>query len=126
MEGDNDMPGTKWILVVDDDADNRDSVVELLEHAGYAAKGASGGEEALDMLLEDRPCLVLADLIMNDMDGTELLVRARQLLARSMPPFVFVTGAHPSQLGTVDNTVLKKPLDFGRLLGAVEHHCGPA
>jgi CheY-like chemotaxis protein len=113
----------KWVLVVDDDDDNRQIVVECLNQAGYRAKGVSGGAEALEVLRTERPSLVLSDLFMGGMDGKELLMRARQQDA-SMPPFVFVTGADSSKLEDISGAILHKPYDSDQLLGVVAHHCG--
>jgi len=112
-----------WVLVVEDDDDNRDSIVELLKDAGYDARGVSGGTDALAALRGDRPCLVLADLVMRDMDGRELLLEARRRLEGPIPPFVFVTGAGPSKLEDISGLILTKPVDIDRLLGVVAYHC---
>jgi CheY-like chemotaxis protein len=113
---------SKWVLVVDDDADNRDLVVELLESAAYEVKAASSGFEALDILARDRPNLVVSDLGMSDIDGQELLSRTRALLEDRTPPFVFLSGVHPSRLPEVDEPVLSKPYDLRDLLDLVELH----
>jgi len=120
---DSKLVGKGWVLVVEDDDDNRETIIELLIDAGYEAEGASGGEDALAILHQRRPCLVLADVIMKDMDGRELLVQARRLLATPIPPFVFVTGAGPSKLEDISGLILTKPLDVDRLLGVVAYHC---
>ena len=112
------------MLVVEDDDDNREVVIELLNEAGYQAKGVSGGAAALEVLSTEKPCLILTDLIMSGMDGRELLLQARRLLEDEVPPFVFLTAAHPSKLREVSNTILTKPIDFDRLLGVVADHCG--
>jgi CheY-like chemotaxis protein len=122
---DDPSAGTKkgWVLVVEDDDDNRDSIVDVLKDAGYDARGVSGGADALAALRGDRPCLVLADLVMRDMDGHELLLEARRSLEAPIPPFVFVTGAGPSKLEDISGLILTKPVDIDRLLGVVAHHC---
>jgi CheY-like chemotaxis protein len=122
---DDPSAGTKkgWVLVVEDDDDNRDSIVDLLKDAGYDARGVSGGTDALAALHGDRPCLVLADLVMRDMDGHELLLEARRSLEAPIPPFVFVTGAGPSKLEDISGLILTKPVDIDRLLGVVALHC---
>jgi CheY-like chemotaxis protein len=113
----------KWVLVVDDDDDSREIVIEILNHSGYHAKGASGGAAALEILRTERPSLVLSDLFMSGMDGKELLIRAREQDV-SMPPFVFITGAAASNLEDISGAVLHKPFDSAQLLGVVAHHCG--
>jgi CheY-like chemotaxis protein len=105
----------KWVLVVDDDEDNRDSVVETLQDAGYTATAAPEGTVALRMMGESTPALVVSDLRMPGMDGRELLTRTRQ-------PFVFLTGLVPES-ADVGATFVSKPCDFDQLLGVVRHHC---
>jgi len=112
-----------WILVVEDDEDNRELVVELLNDAGYEVRSASTGAQALEILNADKPCLVLADLMMGEMDGRELLMRARHLLDDAMPPFVFLTGVHAKWREDISATVLTKPIDMKQLLGVVARHC---
>lgn len=112
-----------WVLVVDDDDDNRGAIVDLLNDAGYDARGVSGGTDALAALHGDRPCLVLVDLVMRDMDGRELLMEARRRFEAPLPPFVFVTGAGPSKLEDISGLILTKPVDVDRLLGVVALHC---
>jgi CheY-like chemotaxis protein len=110
----------KWVLVVDDDADVRNCVVDLLESAGYAASAAPGGSEALIMMGEAAPALVLSDVSMREMDGRELLTRAQDLLGASMPPFVFMSGLPATVTGS--EKVLPKPYDLGELLEVVQKH----
>lgn len=119
------LPGTKWVLVVDDDHDNRETLLDVLDVAGYSATGASSGAGALALLRAERPCLVVSDFIMRDMDGKELFLASRRLLDGGAPPFIFVTGAHPAVLGELSCAVLAKPLDIDELLRAVAQHCGP-
>jgi two-component system response regulator GlrR len=115
-----------WVLVVDDDDDNRDLVLEILDDAGYLAKGANGGASALALLRDEQPCLVLADLVMDDMDGKALQNEVRRLLDDRTPPFIFVTGVSPSTLDDISGTFLTKPIEIDQLLNAVAQHCGPA
>jgi len=112
----------KWVLVVDDDEDNRDSVVETLQDAGYTATAAPEGTVALRMMGESTPALVVSDLRMPGMDGRELLTRTRQLFGAAAPPFVFLTGLVP-EFAAVGATFVSKPCDFDQLLGVVRHHC---
>ena len=112
----------KWVLVVDDDEDNRDSVVETLQDAGYTATAAPEGTVALRMMGESTPALVVSDLRMPGMDGRELLTRTRQLFGAAAPPFVFLTGLVP-EFADVGATFVSKPCDFEQLLGVVRHHC---
>ncbi len=66
------------ILVVDDEADARAALVELLREEGYSVEGAADGFKALGKLAEFAPDLVLTDLKMPGMDGLELLKKIQE------------------------------------------------
>jgi DNA-binding response OmpR family regulator len=67
------------VLVVDDDADVRELVAELLARAGYSVSQARNGREALKLLFDERPDLVLLDISMPELDGWATLERIREL-----------------------------------------------
>ena len=67
------------ILVVDDDADIRLLLRELLERAGYAVDEAEDGRAALRTLFTTPPALVILDVTMPEMDGYQTLERIRDL-----------------------------------------------
>lgn len=66
-------PAQQVILVVDDLHANRHILKILLSHANYRVLTASHGEEALQIIANDRPDLVLLDVVMPVMSGTEVL-----------------------------------------------------
>jgi class 3 adenylate cyclase/DNA-binding response OmpR family regulator len=83
------------ILIIDDTEDNREFVVKyVLEPEGYQALTARDGEEGLRMALEHRPDLILLDMNMPRMDGTEVLRRLHE--ANVDMPVIFMT-AHGSE-----------------------------
>lgn len=67
------------VLVVDDDADIRLLLRELLERAGYLVDEADSGKVALRRLFSDPPALVILDVTMPEMDGYATLERIRDL-----------------------------------------------
>ena len=67
------------VLVVDDDSDVRELVAELLARAGYSVSQARNGREALKLLFDERPDLVLLDISMPELDGWATLERIREL-----------------------------------------------
>jgi len=67
------------VLVVDDDSDTLQLIVEVLEEDGLNAQPCSDGERALRLLKQESFDLVLADIRMPRMTGTELLFQMRNL-----------------------------------------------
>jgi DNA-binding response OmpR family regulator len=116
------MHASASVLVVDDDADVRTLVRELLTRAGYAVSEAPDGRAALRVLYEERPDLVVLDVSMPGLDGWATLERIREL---SDVPVVMLSalGAELEKVralrGGADDYVTKP---FGRqeLLARVE------
>jgi PAS domain S-box-containing protein len=71
-------PATLNVLVVDDEATVRNMLRVLLENKGYHVTLAGGGAEALGLMRQQRPALVILDLEMPGMDGAETLVQIRE------------------------------------------------
>jgi CheY-like chemotaxis protein len=108
----------KTVLIVDDEADIRESLQDALGDEGYSVVLASNGREALQLLPTlPRPCAVILDIIMPVMSGTELYqtMQANPQLA-GIP--VLISTSDPSRApGGVP--MLKKPVNLDRLLAAV-------
>lgn len=69
------------VLLVEDEVFVRESVREIIawEELGFTVSGEAGnGAEALEMIRQDTPDLVITDIIMPEMDGVELLSRSRK------------------------------------------------
>lgn len=113
-----EVPATAGrILVVDDDADIRESVKEVLEEEGYSVITANDGQQAYDYLAANPPpdCVVL-DLWMPVMDGWSL---ASEVLVGRLPPvpILVVTAANAQFAYPVPpRYVLRKPFNPDRLL----------
>ena len=82
------MGGHQTVLVVDDDPHIREVVRFALDKAGYAVVEAGDGNEALERFGEAEPDLVVLDILMPEMDGTDV---CRALRARSTVPIVFLS-----------------------------------
>jgi two-component system, cell cycle response regulator DivK len=88
--------GSGTILVVEDNRLNLKLVRDVLEHAGYDVVAAVTGEEGVELALGVRPDLVLMDLQLPGIDGTEALRRIQQLAPDVMPVVAVTASAMPS------------------------------
>jgi CheY-like chemotaxis protein len=117
------------VLVVEDDAEVRGTMLKLLESEGYRAVGAANGQEAFALIRSGiRPCLILLDLGMPVMDGREF--RATQLKDEKLaiiPVVVFSARPDAEEIATSISAVaaLKKPVRFEHLRRLLEQHCLP-
>lgn len=109
-------------MIVEDDADQREGLSDLLADVGYRVAQAASGAGALAAIRVERPALVLVDLLLQDMDGRELLSCIRALCAEP-PPVLFTTGVHPSLTEDITSEILLKPFDVGQLLAVVARYC---
>jgi DNA-binding response OmpR family regulator len=82
------MPKTK-ILVVDDEADLLAELAPLLERTGYSVTTASDGQQALTLVEQVNPDLIVLDVLMPRMDGREVLRQLRQ--AGNWTPVILLT-----------------------------------
>ena len=73
-----DLTGLK-VLVVDDAIDTLDVLEQILRHSGAATVGASGALQALAMVAQERPHVIVSDIGMPEIDGLEMMRRLRQL-----------------------------------------------
>ncbi|MCC7117239.1 MAG: response regulator [Anaerolineales bacterium] len=79
------------ILIVDDDLDTLRLVGLMLQKVGYQISAASNGEQGLAKAFEERPDLILLDVMMPDIDGYEVTKRLRKNPATSSIPILMFT-----------------------------------
>src|SRR5688572_20488548 len=82
------------ILIIDDQKVSREPVVALLGRHDHLLLVALDGEEALDIVRVNKPDMVLADVLMPDMDGYQFLMRLRAEPNGARLPVVFRASAH--------------------------------
>jgi DNA-binding NtrC family response regulator len=106
------------VLVVDDHAAVRESVIDVLRQAGYRVEGLASAVEALPVLERSAFDVVVTDLQMPAMDGLEFI---RQMSARRLPTQVIMITAHATIASAVEAMrfgafdYLEKPFDVTRL-----------
>ncbi|MDP9169596.1 MAG: response regulator [Acidobacteriota bacterium] len=105
------------VLVVDDDAGNRDLLRRMLERQGYSVTVAVSGPECLEMLSRRSFDLVLLDVIMPGMSGFDVLSRIRESVELRAVPVIVISALDESsaairciQMGAED--YLPKPFDL--------------
>jgi len=116
------------VLLVEDDRDVREAVAAVLESDGYCVAPAEHGREALALLREGvRPCAIVLDLMMPEMDGFEFRARQTQDPALAKIPVIVLSGAgerarHLPRLGGI-YAYLQKPADAERMITLVRECC---
>lgn len=115
---------TQRILVVEDNTLNFKLVRDVLEYAGYEVVGAGSGEEGLTLARDLPPDLVLMDLQLPGIDGTETMRRLRQGVIASDVPVVALSAMamhqdhEAAQIAGFDG-FLNKPISVRSLPGQV-------
>jgi CheY-like chemotaxis protein len=111
------------VLIVEDDADLREMMAQLLSLEGLSV---ANGREALEYLRNghERPNVILLDLMMPVMDGWEFRRKQQADPAVADVPVIVLSALDPSRAAAVAaDAFLKKPLDFDRLLQLVRSYC---
>ena len=105
------------VLLVEDDAEVRTSVAEILELEGFSVDTAVHGQQALDKLRSGAvPNVLLLDLMMPVMNGLELLQHLRAESELRAPPVIVLSanrGYEAEDLGVA--AVVRKPFDIDEL-----------
>lgn len=109
------------VLVVEDDASIAEFVESALSDEGYEVVVTPSGEEGLRQMAEQRPALILLDMLLPGMSGSAFLRQLRQTYPPGVP-VVLMTAAReePAQEGIETEGLLLKPFELNALLGEVE------
>jgi CheY-like chemotaxis protein len=115
------------VLVVDDEPDIRATVSAMLEIEGYDVAEASNGADALQVLEQRRPDLILLDMRMPILDGWGFAAELRRRGNRT--PIVVMTAARDAAHWAAEIAAaafVAKPFGFDDLMAAVERVAPPA
>ncbi len=113
------------ILVVEDEAPIRERVVKALTYEGYVTLEGENGRIGLELAKTEHPDLIIADIMMPELDGHDLVTLLRDNPSTRLTPIIMVTALHERadqrrfmELGVED--YISKPFDLEELLSAVQ------
>jgi len=116
----------KCILCVEDEPEMIDLIRLILGRRGFEVRGANGGQEGLDMIRQEKPDLILLDLMMPIMDGWEVYQQIKADENTKDIPVIVVTAKAQSidkvlglHIAKVDDYIAK-PFNPQELLASVE------
>jgi DNA-binding NarL/FixJ family response regulator len=114
----------KTVLIIEDQPDMRENIVTILRMEDYAVLEAGNGRCGLELAQEEKPDLILCDVMIPEMTGYQVLHALRQMPSIAGTPFIFLTARGEKQdlregmnLGADD--YLTKPVNAIELLAAV-------
>lgn len=119
------MPETNSILWVDDEIDHLESHMMFLRERGYLVSGATSGDEALELIANNRYDLVLLDEMMTGRDGLSTLEEIKHIAPNL--PVVMVTKSEEEHLmeqaiGKKIDDYLTKPVNPSQILSVIKRH----
>lgn len=122
------MAEQKIILIVDDDFELSDGIRAVLETQGHKVLQARDGQRGQDLIYQQRPDLVILDMMMPRKGGYPVLEHFRD--KKDAPPIIMITAnegsrhkAYAEYLGVID--YIRKPFAMERLLEAVQKGLNP-
>ena len=128
------MTDKPLVLIVDDDPDFVDMLTLKAEAAGYRTKAAYDGVEAWDRIKEERPALVLLDVMMPRKNGYDVCREIKSDPEYNAIPVILLTAVgsavpttsytHRDGMTTEADEYVPKPVDPDRLLELVKEFLG--
>jgi DNA-binding response OmpR family regulator len=126
----------KKVLVIDDETNIRTLLNDILSLEGYEVILSDGGEEALNIIKENKIDIIILDMMMPKASGQELYTSMKVVLEREgiperVPPAIILTaypGAESTQfllmLESGIKKLLPKPFEIGELLSSIKEVIG--
>jgi CheY-like chemotaxis protein len=114
----------KTILIADDNDDLRTMISFQLQQQGYRVIAVSDGQKAVEKARQEKPDLILLDIMMPGVDGTEAGEMLKSDHVTSHIPVIFLTsliqGDEPTKFAAGNGTVLPKSTTFSALLAKIQ------
>jgi DNA-binding response OmpR family regulator len=120
----NAKPG--YLLIVEDDPDILALLETTLKFKGYRVATANNGKEALELVQKEHPIIVIADIMMPQLDGFGLVHRLRINPDTRMIPVIFITATYVAPEDKIfalrigATRFIQKPIDLDRFLQVVD------
>lgn len=116
----------KKILVIEDNAEIRENLEEILELSDYKVITAINGALGIDLALQEQPQLILCDIAMPKKNGYEVLETLKDYLSNHNIPFVFLTASAEERdiaqgKAAGASAYFTKPFDMEKLLSTIGH-----
>ena len=107
------------LLIVDDEVAILEALTDILSVEGYEVATAANGAEGLKQVHENRPDLILLDLMMPVMDGQEMLRRMKEDPGLRAIPVVVMSAGRVTKAELQGSRFLAKPFELDDLLDTV-------
>ncbi len=116
------------VVLVEDEAQQRDILAMLLETEGYSVAPVDSAEKALEVVGHQPVNMIITDVKLPAMDGFTLFDRVRGSSSTGQIPFIFITGYNnPSTIERVKTLgaagYITKPYDLEKLVALVKEFC---
>jgi CheY-like chemotaxis protein len=117
--------GSHEVIVIDDEADSRTSLVQILQLEGFRAVAFSNGADALNYMgASGPPCIIILDMRMPVMDGAQFRSAMLQDPRLKKIPVVVVTAFEPAAAANLlALRTFRKPVNVTALLTIVRENC---
>ena len=114
----------KTILIADDEPNQIATLESFLTQRGFKVITAANGEQAFNKALQFLPNLIILDIMMPKMDGTEVAMVLKHDVRTQHIPIFFVTAVvspdDQAQVSTGPNRIFAKPVKLNELLDAIQ------
>ena len=115
----------KKVLIIEDEPDQVEMLKMRLEANGFIVLSAVDGEEGVDKAFDQKPDLIILDIVMSKMNGFQVLHRLKEDKRTKNTPVVILTASSikdmdPRCFSYGAEKVIKKPYDSGELVGVIK------
>ena len=125
------MADKRKVLLVDDDPDFVEAVKVIVENGGYAVRVAYDGAEGLEAVAEEKPDLIVLDVMMPVMNGHEACAKLKADPQTAKIPIILLTAVadrvttstytHRDMLESQAEDYMPKPVEPTELLNLIKH-----